>query len=386
MTRRRLAVFATHPVQYMSPLYREIAKVCDLDVYYSFEPNPEDRVTAGAGVAFSWDVPLLDGYQHHFIGNEARRPRLGKFWGAKSRSVDEVLEANSFDAVLVPGWHSQFLCQAIMAARRRRIPLLVRGDSHLHGSRLRLLKQYVKYPAYRFLLNVFSAYLVVGERAREYLRFFGAPEDLMFRSPHAVDNDWWALRSGQVNKLTARADWNIPANSVVALFVGRLVGVKRPHDFVEALAQLSGRPIEGLMVGDGPLRASVEEYARARRANVRFAGFLNQTELPKAYAAADVLVLPSGRETWGLVANEAMACGLPVIASDACGCAPDLVDPSTGITFRTGDAADLARSLAAVADELLRGHEFAPAVKNRILAYSLANAAAGVLDAIEECL
>ncbi|MEX2399812.1 MAG: glycosyltransferase, partial [Rhodothermales bacterium] len=105
------------------------------------------------------------------------------------------------------------------------------------------------------------------------------------------------------------------------------------------------RPIHALFVGDGPLRGMLEAEADPER--VHFAGFRNQTELPACYAAADALVLPSdGRETWGLVANEAMACGLPVIVSEAAGCAPDLVrEGETGFTVPLGDIEALAARL-----------------------------------------
>ena len=101
------------------------------------------------------------------------------------------------------------------------------------------------------------------------------------------------------------------------------------------------------MVGDGPLRASMEQIVAGAGSPIRFAGFLNQTEMPRAYAASDALVLPSdGGETWGLVVNEAMASGLPAVVSDQVGCGPDLVLPAkTGETFPCGAVSELARTV-----------------------------------------
>src|SRR5205807_920130 len=116
---------------------------------------------------------------------------------------------------------------------------------------------------------------------------------------------------------------------------------KRPMDFVQAVAGAArrGSPIYGLMVGDGPLRTACEVETNQRRAPVGFTGFLNQSEIVGAYAAADYLVLPSdGGETWGLVVNEAMACGLPCIVTDKVGCGPDMIVPNrTGSVYRMGD-------------------------------------------------
>jgi glycosyltransferase involved in cell wall biosynthesis len=105
-----------------------------------------------------------------------------------------------------------------------------------------------------------------------------------------------------------------------------------------------------LIAGDGGLREELEGTVKARRLPVSFAGFLNQSEIPAAYAAADFLVLPSQSETWGLVVNEGMACGLPAIVSDRVGCAEDLVVPSsTGLLYRSGDASELGRRLVEMA-------------------------------------
>ena len=106
------------------------------------------------------------------------------------------------------------------------------------------------------------------------------------------------------------------------------------------------------MVGDGPLRVACEALVREQNLPIRFAGFLNQSKITEAYVASDALALPSdGGETWGLVVNEAMACGRPCIVSDRVGCGPDLVIPQkTGSIFRLGDVTALANSMLGIAD------------------------------------
>ena len=159
-----------------------------------------------------------------------------------------------------------------------------------------------------------------------------------------------------------RAKWAIPPDAFCALFVGKLIGKKRPLDFVAAAGRLVGeKPIHLLFVGSGELDPAVREEctvaydaglvaatrSRQMRPAASFAGFLNQSEIAAAYVAADVLVLPSeATETWGLVTNEAMACGLPVIVSDACGCSDDLVVPHRpDLCFPVGDIDALAGCL-----------------------------------------
>jgi glycosyltransferase involved in cell wall biosynthesis len=115
-----------------------------------------------------------------------------------------------------------------------------------------------------------------------------------------------------------------------------------------------------------------------------FAGFLNQGEISKAYVAADCLVLPSVSETWGLAVNEGMACGLPAVVSDAAGCAPDLIDEGkTGFTFPVGDTAQLANRLAVLREMKQRGHDFRPALAEKMRTYSVESAVNGTLKAVD---
>src|SRR5207248_1690512 len=109
----------------------------------------------------------------------------------------------------------------------------------------------------------------------------------------------------------------------------------------------TGAQAHVLVVGDGELMTEARALAARERLPLTFAGFLNQTEIVGAYVAADCLVLPSDTgETWGLVVNEAMACGIPAIVSDQVGCGPDLVSDSvTGAMFPMGDIDALARCL-----------------------------------------
>ena len=140
----------------------------------------------------------------------------------------------------------------------------------------------------------------------------------------------------------------------------------------------------GLMVGDGPLRITCNRAVENSNAPIRFTGFLNQSEISQAYAAADALVLPSdGGETWGMVVNEAMASGLPCFVSDAVGCGPDMIAPGqTGDIFALGDTNRIASLLTFYAEEsngLMRMGETA---RRKIDKYSISAAVEGVVHAL----
>jgi glycosyltransferase involved in cell wall biosynthesis len=139
-----------------------------------------------------------------------------------------------------------------------------------------------------------------------------------------------------------------------------------------------------MVAGDGPLAGVVRAKADALRTPIHMLGFLNQSQMPDAYAAADVLVLPStARETWGLVANEALACGTPIVVSDAVGCAPDLAgDGSVGRTFPVGDVPQLARSVQQVFAQL----PDRSAMRSKLNQFGLGASADGIVAAAESCL
>lgn len=382
-TRRKLGIMASHPIQYQAPIFRELARHVDLRVFFAHRQTPRGQADAGFAVPFEWDVDLLGGYSHEFLPNAARHPDPGRFFGCDTPDIEAAIAGAGFDAFLVMGWNLKAYWQAVRACKRHQVPALVRGDSQLGTSRgfvTRAVKRLV-YPA---MLRQFDACLFVGHHNRAYLAHYGVPANRLHFSPHCVDNQRFAVAAASCDREDLRRRLGLESDAPVALFVGKLTQMKRPADLIEALGLLRRRGvrIQGLLVGDGPLRAELEAQAAACAASIQFAGFWNQTLLPQAYATADVLVLPSSAaETWGLVVNEAMACGLPAVVSDAVGCAPDLVIPGrTGETFAMGDP----RSLAAALERVLKTPTRREAIQELIGGYSVTAAASGILAAMDE--
>ncbi len=387
----RLAVVASHPVQYQAPYFRALARRLDLTVFFCQQHHADLERRAGYADGFSWDVPLLEGYRHVWLRNVARRPDVSRFGGCDTPEIRERLAEGRFDACVVHGWFLKSYLQAIAAARRLGVPVLLRGDSQL-ATRRSLLRQAVKYLPYRVLLNSVAGHLAVGSANREYLRHYGVPDARLFDVPHAVDDRWFAEMADDARRDGARqrerAALGIPDDAVVALFVGRLVPSKRVEDFVRALAHCTAAPrVRGMIVGSGPEEPGLRRLAESLRAPVAFAGFRNQRALPGCYAAADLLVLPSdGRETWGLVANEALACGLPVVVSAAAGCARDLGVPPAGSTYPLGDVDRLSAAIISVATALeTDGDGVRAAVAARSRQFSLDRAVEGTIAALEAC-
>ncbi|TAJ87532.1 glycosyltransferase family 4 protein [Reyranella sp.] len=369
---QRIGFLISHPIQYYTPIFRELAARCDLTVFFAHRQTAEQQAQIGYGVAFDWDVDLLSGYESRFLTNVSRQPSTSRFGGCNTPEIADRIAEGRFDAFVVPGWSLRSYWQAVRACRRLGVPVLVRGDSQL-GSPRRAALRLAKELAFSQVMKLFDGYLYVGQRNRAYLEHYGAPADRLFFSPHCVDNNAFRAASQGAGEVTGRR----------VLFVGRLVPYKRPFDVMAAAARLAadGRPIELTIAGAGELEGSLRAAAQAAGLGVNFLGFVNQSRLPEVYAAADVLVLPSGaEETWGLVVNEAMACGIPAVVSDAMGCGPDLVEPGV-----TGEVVPL-DDVGALAAGISRVLAFDPALTRRHLAermkvYSPERAAEGILQA-----
>lgn len=377
----RLAVVTSHPIQYYAPLFRVLAGQVDLHVFFAHRSTPEQQAAAGFGTAFDWDVDLTSGYAHSFLKNVAADPGPHHFAGCDTPEIAERLKTGGFDAVLLLGWHLKSLRQALWAAKRHGLPVLVRGDSQLETPRSRL-KRAVKAVSYPLFLRQFDAALYVGARSRAYYTHYAYPDRRLFFSPHCVDNAWFAERATPKARADLRTRIGVGEQTPLVLFAGKLLPFKRPLDVVAAVARLraDGSAAEVVVAGAGELEAPMRAAAESASVPLHLLGFQNQTAMPAAYAAADVLALPStGRETWGLVCNEALACGAPIVVSDAVGCAEDLAaDGAAGRTHRLGDIEDMARALG----EVLAAPPTPAAIADRSARYSLEAAAEGVIAAM----
>lgn len=345
----RVAMVTTHPIQYQVPWLRLLGQKpgIDLHVFFAMVPDASEQGRE-FGVAFDWDVPLLGGYDHTVLQNVSKRPSLTEFSGCDTPGVATAIRDGCFDAVIVNGWGSKTCLQALWACRKTGTPCIVRGE--VNGLRRRASWKRL---GHRLLLSRYAAVLAIGTNNRAYCIEQGVAPSNLFMTPYCVDNGRFAAMADAARKDPGRSaiagKFGLGQDATTFLFSGKLVEKKRPSDLIEALRQARQQGVDGiqlLLVGDGPLRGELERQAEGLP--VRFAGFLNQSEIGAAYAASDCLLLPSDAgETWGLVVNEAMASGLPAIVSDQVGCAIDLVKPGvTGDVFPCGDVATLAALLA----------------------------------------
>lgn len=381
----KLRIVSTHPIQYQVPWFRKLATLPDLDfkVYYGLLPNDAQQ-GVGFDVPFQWDIPLLDGYEYTVLPNERRTPNLKGFFASSTPDIYERLAQDRAEAVIITGWNALPLIQAWRACERLKIPKIMRGESNALKPRSLFHRL-----AHGNFLRRFDAFLAIGKSNRDFYLQNGILPERIFDCPYFVDNERFKKQAEAERPFRQRfrTAWGTPESSVCFLFVGKLQPKKRIFDLVKAvaIAMKVNQRVHLLVVGTGGQMDEAKQMVTAAHLPVSFAGFLNQTEITRAYVAADCLVLPSDYgETWGLVVNEAMACGLPAIVSDRVGCGPDLIkDGITGAIFPFGDVQALAQKiieLCAVPQKLL---PMGNAVGQLIARYSVENATKTTIAALE---
>lgn len=344
----KVAVLTPNPTPYRVPFFRYLAAMeeIDLEVFFLTKGSPSRP----------WQVDI-DGFKHEFLteyaipigGKDKARYRVNP--GVFSR-----LRQGRFDAVAIAGYNHFTTQAAIAYCTVTRTPWCLMCESHVKKHRGRFktfLKKWLLGP----FLSRMGAAMVTGTLAARYVEGFGVPPEATFVVANTPDVEHW---KAQADKLENRRDQirrRLGAEDRrIVLFVGRLMDVKGLPVLFDAYqkAKEHDNRLALFIVGDGAKRADYQRRAREMGLeDVNWLGFRSQEELPELYVAADVFVLPSLVEPWGVVVNEAMASGLPVVLSDHVGASADLVhEGENGFVVPAGDAEALSqRILEAVADD-----------------------------------
>lgn len=351
--RARLAIVSSHPIQYAAPLYAHLSRdpEIDLTVLYCSDFSLRGERDPGFGERFAWDVDLLAGYDSIFLGQRHRTRTVGGFWSLVCPELVTEIHRQRYDAVWVHGQQFAADVLAFALAKLRGLAVLTRGDTHL-GLPSTPLKRLLRRGLLGLQYRHIDGFLAVGSKNHDYYRALGVPAARIFRVPFSVDN----ARFGQQARLSPderrarRARLGVHDERPILLYASKLMRRKHPDDLLRAAARLLGRghALSVVVAGSGEMDADLRQLAAGLELgnHVTFAGFVNQSELPALYGACDVFVLPAQHEPWGLVVNEVMNAGLPLVLGAGVGAAPDLLQPGVnGLACDAGDAVSLAAAL-----------------------------------------
>jgi glycosyltransferase involved in cell wall biosynthesis len=243
----------------------------------------------------------------------------------------------------------------------------------------------VEFMKTRFL-RLCRGFVVSGKSSFQYLKDLGIPEWQIFTAPNAVDIQLFSAVADAARRdaVQVRTRHSLPARYF--LYVGRLVEAKGVFDLLETYAKLSEEiraEVSLVFVGDGSARTKLMERASAiAPGTILFPGFAHREQLAEFYGLADALIFPTHSDPWGLVVNEAMSCGLPVVATSVAGCTEDLVrDGWSGFVIPPRDPSSLAGAMAHLAVDSALRVEMGARGREKIGEYSPEAWAQGLIDA-----
>ena len=333
-------------------------------VFHYIGPYHHARLNAAASrlsvTGFEWLAKAHDAWGK--AGSDARYHKVSLFPEAAHNNLGSsqlrrafwsALEQANPDVVAVNGWNDFGSLVAADCCVRRGIPMVVMSESARQDEPRTWWKEMIK----RRVVGVYSAALVGGQRHVEYLVELGMPRDSIFTGYDVVDNAYFRRRAEEVRsqKSDVRKQYGLSENYFLAS--ARFIEKKNLPTLIRAYAayrqksEASGNPPwDVVLLGDGPLREALNSQLSTLNlhVHVHLPGFKPYDELPVYYALAKAFVHASTTEQWGLVVNEAVASGLPVIVSERCGCVPELVR-GNGFTFDPIDERELPSRLLQIA-------------------------------------
>ncbi|HEU4886470.1 MAG TPA: glycosyltransferase family 4 protein [Thermoanaerobaculia bacterium] len=381
----KAALIASHVIQYQAPFFRLLAEEPDLDLEVLFCSTDGAKVYRDAEMqtTFRWDLDLLGGYRHRFLRNFG-------FGDGYTRLINPgivpALLFGRYDAaIFFLGWGTITSLLGIAACRMRGMPVFLFGDSSFPPPE-RTFASKMRAGLLRTIFRLTDRFLVSGVLNADYYRYYGADESRFHLVPWAIDNTRFeeGSRFAPGEREAMRARFDIGDDDLAIVFSGKFLPRKDPMTLLRAVDAMQQRARTAVIfLGNGELREEMESFARERNLRVHFAGFVNQTDLPKHYAMADVFVLPSLDDPRATVVNEAMASGLPVAITDRCGPIGDIVrHGDNGFVFAPADVPALAGHLDALAADPELRARMARRSREIIATWDYSRGVRGVMEAL----
>ena len=368
--KRRMVLMTELIAPYRTPVFNVLAQREEIELHVIFLSRTDSSTR-------QWRV-YEEEIQFSYEVLPCWRRRLGKFNVLLNRGLVDSFHRFNPDVIVCGGYNYVSSWQALRWAKQHHVPFVLWSESTSHDRRS-------NHAPFEFLKERFvsacDGFVVPGHSAREYLLRLGAqPKDISV-APNAVDIALFATAATAV--LEHPRDWRaqLALPDRYFLFVGRLVRSKGVLELLQAYGRLTPALREQIglvLAGEGPMRAELESVAREIHPGiVQFTGFIHREELAAYYALAECFVFPTHTDTWGLVINEAMACGLPVVCTRVAGCAADLIREN-GRLVSVGNIPELRMAMEEIAQRSDLRERMGRASTKLIQAHSPERCAAGL--------
>ena len=373
--KRRLLILSEIISPYRIPVFNALARhnAVDLHVVFLAETDPQLRQwrVYREEIAFSHEV--LPSWRLHIASHNV----------LLNWRVASCLRKFSPEAIICGGYNYYASWEALSWARRHNTGFVLWSESNRQDARSgRPWTERLK----SHFLSRCDGFAVPGKSAGDYLLSLGVNAERITLAPNAIDNAWFAAQAESIRSRASEFRQKLGLPERFILFVGRLVEGKGVFDLLEAYGRLGDevRSELGLMfAGDGDCRSELERRAKGiQTGKIGFSGFVHREDLAALYALSEALLLPTRSDTWGLVVNEAMACGLPIVVTSVAGCAADLVEDGwNGYIVPPADP----EALKIVIEQLATKHDLRQQMSlrsyERIRSYSPEACAAGLAAA-----
>jgi len=352
-----LVVVASHPIQYQACIWRELARLGTLrfEVWYGSDYGVRPQKSGWGLREFAWDVDLTSGYPHRFLPNVSPRKAPDTYAGKLYPGLPFELALRRPRAVLVQGYRNLHEQSAILGAKLAGSRLVFRADTNARTSR-GSWRKLVRKAYLSVVYPNLDAILAIGPDNRRHYEEHGVPHHKLIDAPYSIDQAFFRRLADEArpHRAELRETLGLPRDRHVVLFGGVLRDIKGVDVLLRSLAHLPD--VHVALAGSGPEELSLRKLAATvAKERVHFLGFLNQRELAAAYAIADLFCLPSRQEAWGLVVNEAIAAGTPVVVSEACGVAAQVEATGAGLTVPPDSPELLASTLRRALEEACAG-------------------------------
>ena len=342
---KRLLIVQNVPTQFDVPLYNQIAdeKPFELCVIYTQTYGESAGYDPEIGRSTAWD---------HIAHESYRRIDLTEEQNNNLTEVVSLIEEFSPGLVLLSGYYPPLHRKLVKPLKQAGIKIGLRSDNTLPHSNFSGLKGILKRILLPIWLKRYDFWFPVGSLASDYLEQMSGVEKPSFYFSYNADNQWFYKNSRQRELI--RTEMGLPEDGVVVLGIMKWHQREDPLTLIRAFKIFAKEnpTAQLVLVGDGPLRKQVERELKPLGDRVATPGYVPYTALPPLYAAADIFVHPAPNEPWGVSVNEAMACGVPVIAASGVGAAIDLIEEDeTGFVFDSGDVDELSIKLTKAKDQ-----------------------------------
>ena len=326
----KIAVVNSHPVHYFQAMYQVINKHpnIDLTVLFLTDFGTNKDFDPEFNRSITWNLSYGEGYDSKFLCE--RINNIKGFFSIKCPKIWTEITQSDYDVIWIHGYNYFGLVLAFLAAKFSRKKIFFRSETHLKLNR-HPVRQFIRDAILAQIFRFFDGFLAIGSLNSEYYKSLGVPAHKITLVPYTIDNDSFYSKSrlSQKEKHEFLNSLGLNPNVPTMVYCSKFSIRKNPDIVIRAFHKLSRKHIQAnlLMVGSGPLLDQCRQMvAHDKIDNVYIAGFIGQEGLPKYLGCSDLFIQVSENEPWGLVVNEAMATGLPVLANDTIGSVQDLVE------------------------------------------------------------